>query len=423
MTLLRTTLDNGIKVMILEKHTAPVVSFWIWYRVGSRNEHLGQTGISHWTEHMLFKGTNLWPQGKADKAVSREGGNYNAMTWLDFTAFYATLPVEKLSLALDIESDRMQNCAISETDVEAERSVIISERAGQENSPLFLLEKEVTAAAFRVHPYRYEVVGHLCDLKSITHQDLQKHYQTYYTPNNAIITVAGSINAGETEHLINRYFGAIHSDESPPPVTAKEPAQRGERRIQVEGAGHTHYLDIAYHVPSANDEDSYALTVMNAILTGGSGFLVGRGNMTNHTSRLYRVLVDSELALDISGNLMTTIDPGLYRLTTTLWPGRDVTDLEETLFTEIDRLKNDFVTPNELVKAQQQARALFAYASESITYQAFWLGFTEQFSDYNWYLNYLDNIAAVTVEDIQRVAQTHLRTGNRTVGWYIGNSA
>ncbi|TFG67816.1 MAG: insulinase family protein, partial [Anaerolineales bacterium] len=385
MSLLRTTLDNGIKVLILEQDSAPVVSAWIWYRVGSRNEYLGQTGISHWTEHMLFKGTNRWPQGKADKTISREGGTYNAMTWLDFTTFYTTLPVDKLSLSLDIESDRMQNCTFSEFDVEAERPVIISERAGEENSPLFLLGEEVNAAAFRVHPYRYEVVGHLCDLQSITYLDLQKHYHTYYTPNNAIIAVAGSVNAVETERLINRYFGAIHSDVSPPQVTAKEPAQRGERRIQVEGPGHTHYLDIAYHVPSATHEDSYALTIMNAILTGGSGFLVGQGYLTNHTSRLYKALVDSEHALDISGNMMTTLDPGLYRIAATLWPDQDMKELESILWTEIDRLKNEFVTQNEMVKAQQQALALFVYASEIITYQAFWLGFTEQFADYNWY--------------------------------------
>ncbi len=423
MNLLRTTLDNGIKVLILERHTAPVVSFWIWYRVGSRNEHLGRTGISHWTEHMLFKGTDRWPQGTAYKAISREGGTFNGMTWMDFTTFYESLPVDKLSLSLDIESDRMQNCTISEADVEAERAVIMSERAGQENSPLFLLGEEVSAAAFRVHPYRYEIVGHICDIKNITYNDLQQHYHTYYTPKNAIIAVAGAVNAVETEHLISRYFKSIRSEITPPKVSSKEPKQRGERRIKVEGAGHTNYMEVVYHIPSANHKDFYALTVMNAVLTGGSGFLVGRGSMTNHTSRLYRSLVDSELALDINGNMMPTIDPGLYRLMTTLWPGKDTRDVENALWTEIDRLHNDFVTHNELEKAHQQARALFAYASESITYQAFWLGFTEQFSDYSWYLHYLENIIAVTSEDIQRVAQTYLNSSNRTVGWYIGNSA
>lgn len=423
MSLLRTTLNNGMKVLILEQHTAPVVSAWIYYRVGSRNEQLGRTGISHWTEHMLFKGTNRWPMGKADKTISREGGSFNAMTWLDFTTYYATLPVEKLSLALDIESDRMQNCVISEFDVEAERPVIISERAGEENSPLFLLGEEVNAAAFHVHPYRYEVVGQLCDLQSMTYLDLQAHYHAYYTPSNAIIAVAGSVNAVETERLINRYFGAIQPAVSPPRVTAIEPPQKDERRVKVEGPGHTLYLDIAYHVPPATHEDSYALTIMNAILTGGSGFLVGRGHMTNHTSRLYRALVDSEHALDISGTMMTTLDPGLYRIAATLWPDGDMQELESILWTEIDRLKNEYVTQNEMVKAQQQARALFAYASESITYQAFWLGFTEQFADYNWYLNYLDKITAVTAKDIQRVTEKYLSADNRTVGWYIGQSA
>ena len=423
MTLLRTTLENGIKVLILEKSTAPVVSFWIWYGVGSRNEHLGITGISHWTEHMAFQGTERWPRGKADMAISREGGIFNGMTWLDFTTFYESLPVDKLSLAMDIESDRMQNCGFSEQAVESERTVILSERAGQENSPLFLLGEQVTATAFTVHPYRHEIVGHLCDIETITDEALRHHYRTYYTPQNAHIAIAGAVDAEETIREISRYFNTVDANGAPPPVTALEPAQRGERRVTVEGPGHTNYLEVAYHVPSGNHKDFYALTMLNAVLTGGSGFLVGRGSMTNHTSRLYRSLVDSEKSIDISGSMMPTIDPGLYRLTTTLWPGKDSAALENALWVEIDRLSNDFVTPQELQKAHQQARALFAYASESNTYQAFWLGFTEQFATYDWYLSYLDNIAAVTVEDIQQAAQTYLRPSNRTVGWYIGSSA
>ena len=424
MALLRTKLDNGLQVLIRESHTAPVVSVWVWYRAGVRNERQGLTGISHWVEHMLFKGSERWPAGAADEAIAREGGVSNGMTWYDFTTYYETLPAHKISVALDIESDRMRNAAFDPDEVEAERSVIISERQGNENSPHFLLGEEVAAAAYRVHPYGHETLGHLCDLQTMTRDMLHDYYRTYYAPNNAILAIAGDFNAGEIERITERYFGGIEAGPEIPPVTAVEPPQRGERRVVVEGAGQTDYLNIAYHIPAARHEDEvgrptyFALTVLNAVLAGASGFLVG-GGVTNHTSRLYQALVEKEFAIDISGGLMTTVDPGLYRLTATAWPGRPLSDVETALLLEIERLQDSPVTQAELQKAQQQARALFAYASESITHQAFWLGYSEIFADYEWFTRYLDNIAAVTTEDVQRVAQTYLRPQNRTTGWYL----
>lgn len=418
MTLLRTKLDNGLQVLIRESHAAPVVSVWVWYRAGVRNERQGITGISHWVEHMLFKGSERWPEGAADEAVAREGGVFNGMTWYDFTTYYETLPAHKISVALDIESDRMRNAAFEPDEVESERTVIISERQGNENSPHFLLGEELLAAAYRVHPYGHETLGHLCDLQSMTRDMLYDYYRTYYAPNNAILAIAGDFNAGEIERITERYFGGIEAGPEIPPVTAVEPPQRGERRVVVEGAGQTDYLNVAFHIPAARHEDFFALTVLNAVLAGASGFLVG-GGITNHTSRLYQALVEKEFAIDISGGLMTTVDPGLYQLTATAWPGRALADVETALRVEIERLQEAPVTQAELEKAQQQARALFAYASESTTHQAFWLGYSEIFADYEWFTRYLDNIAAVTTEDVQRVAQTYLRAQNRTTGWYL----
>ncbi len=418
MTLLRTKLDNGLHVLIRESHAAPVISVWVWYRAGVRNERQGMTGISHWVEHMLFKGSERWPEGAADEAVAREGGVFNGMTWYDFTTYYETLPAHKISVALDIESDRMRNAAFDADEVESERTVIISERQGNENSPLFLLGEEVSAAAYRVHPYGHETLGHLCDLQTMTRDMLHSYYRTYYAPNNAILAIAGDFNAGEIERITERYFGGIEAGPEIPPVTAVEPLQRGERRVVVEGAGQTDYLNVAFHIPAARHEDFFALTVLNAVLAGASGFLVG-GGVTNHTSRLYQALVEKEFAIDINGGLMTTVDPGLYQLTATVWPGRTLADVEATLWAEIERLQASPVTQAELEKAQQQARALFAYASESTTHQAFWLGYSEIFADYEWFTRYLDNIAAVTTEDVQRVAQTYLRSQNRTTGWYL----
>ena len=418
MTLLRTKLGNGLQVLIRESHAAPVVSVCAWYRAGVRNERQGMTGISHWVEHMLFKGSERWPEGAADEAVAREGGMFNGMTWYDFTTYFETLPAHKISLALDIESDRMRNVAFDPDEVESERTVIISERQGNENSPLFLLGEEVSAAAYRVHPYGHETLGHLCDLQTMTCDMLRDYYRTYYAPNNAILAIAGDFNAGEIERITERYFGSIEAGPEIPPVSAVEPPQRGERRVVVEGAGQTDYLNVAFHVPAARHDDFFAITVLNAVLAGASGFLVG-GGVTNHTSRLYQALVEKEFAIDIGGGLMTTVDPGLYQLTATVWPGRTLEEVETTLWAEIERLQESPVTQAELEKAQQQARALFAYASESTTHQAFWLGYSEIFADYEWFTRYLDNIAAVTTEDVRRVAQTYLRAQNRTTGWYL----
>jgi zinc protease len=258
---------------------------------------------------------------------------------------------------------------------------------------------------------------------------LRDYYRAYYAPNNAILAIAGDFNAGEIERITERYFGGIEAGPEIPPVTAVEPVQRGERRVVVEGAGQTDYFNAVFHIPAVRHEDEvgkptyFALTVLNAVLAGASGFLVGGSGVTNHTSRLYRALVETEFAIDVSGSLMTTVDPGLYQLTATAWPGRTLADVEASLWAEIARLQESPITQEELEKAQRQARALFAYASESTTHQAFWLGYSEIFADYAWFTRYLDNLTAVTPDDVQRVAQTYLRSQNRTTGWYLSKKA
>jgi zinc protease len=420
LTFSHTVLDNGLEVVVQPAHTAPVVSCWIWYRAGVRNEHPGITGISHWVEHMVFKGTQRWPNGIADQTIAREGGVYNGLTWLDFTTFYETLPADQLALALDIESDRMQHHQFSDDEITLERPVIISERQGNENSPLFMLSEEVSAAAYRVHPYGHETIGHICDLQAITRDDLERYAQTYYTPNNALLTVAGDIDPEGAIAAIRSAFGSIPRQAEPPAPRAIEPQQRGERWVRMEGAGETDYIEIAYHAPAADHLDFHALTVLNAILCGASGFLVGRGMITNYTSRLYQALVEAEHAVDISGSLTPTVDPGLYRLTATVWPGGSAENVCDQIESEIARLRESPVSSDELTKAQRQARALFAYSSESISNQAFWHGFSRIFADHAWLETYLDDLAAVTTEDVQRVAQTYLIAANRTTGWYLG---
>lgn len=415
----QTELSNGLSVLVKEAHAAPVASFWIWYRVGSRNEHLGITGISHWVEHMLFKGTPSFPKGAAEKAIARQGGVFNGATWYDFTTFYATLPTERIELSLRIEADRMVNAVFDPEEVDAERSVIVSERQGAENSPEFLLHEELMGAALRVHPYGSPTIGHLCDLETMTREQLHQHYQTYYVPNNALIVAAGNFDAAAMVELIDEHFGGIGGGDDIPPVTAVEPPQRGERRVVVQREGFVPYLSVVFRAPDVRDPDFFAMAVLNAILTGASAMTFQGGGLTNKSSRLYRALVARELAVDISGMLLPTVDPFVYSLSAVVRPGCSVADVEAVMDEELARIKNDHVLPGEVEKAIKQAQAQFAYSSESVTGQALWLGFSEIFADHTWAEGYLDNLSAVTVEDVRRVAEMYLDPSKRTVGWYV----
>jgi len=416
---LKAVLPNGLTVLIKENHHAPVATFWCWYRVGSRHERSGITGISHWVEHMLFKGTHTFPGRSADQAVSREGGQWNGMTWLDFTTYFETLPAEKFELALALESDRMANAPFKPSEVEPERTVIISEKQGGENNPRHLLGEEVQAAAFKVHGYGHETIGHLCDLQTMTRDDLYNHYRTYYTPRNAVAVAVGAFKAEEALDTINRYFGKIKPGPEIPKYTAVEPAQRGERRVNVEGPGQTAYVELAYHAPAANDPDFPALVAADAILAGASSLSIFGGGATNASSRLYKALVDTELTTDIGSSLIPTADPYLYGLSATVRNGHTPHDVIVALDREIDRIVNEPVQPEELAKALKQARAQFAYGSESVTNQGFWYGWSEVFADYHWFETYLDRLAAVTIEDVQRAAQQYLRRSNRVIGTYL----
>ncbi len=418
----KTQLPNQLTVLVKEAHAAPVASFWVWYRVGSRNEHLGITGISHWVEHMIFKGTQAFPKGVAEKAIAREGGTFNGMTWYDFTTYFATLPADRIKLALHIEADRMVNSLFDPDETAAERTVIISERQGAENNPEFLLNEELMAAAFRVHPYGTDTVGHMCDLETMTRDQLYAHYRTYYAPNNAVAVAVGDFDADAMLRLVEQHFGVISNGPDVPPVTAVEPPQRGERRVTVEGEGNVAYLQMVFRAPTAHEPDFFALTALDAALTGASGMTFFGGGLTNKSSRLYKALMTTELAAGISGSLPPTVAPFVYSLSAVVRAGRTPAEVEEALHAELARVTAEPVTPEELAKAIKQAKAQFAYSSESVTAQALWMGFSEVFADYTWFENYIANLSAVTVEDVQRVAQKYLKQSNRTVGWYVPQS-
>ncbi len=416
------TLKNGLKVLLKEIHSAALISQWIWYRVGSKDETTGQTGKSHWVEHMQFKGTSQFPASLLDKAIAREGGQWNAFTFLDWTTYYETMPATKIDLALRLEADRMVNSTFDPLEVESERTVIISEREGSENEPLFLLGEAMQHAAFRVHPYHHEVIGDMADLHSLTREALYNHYRTYYVPNNAVLALAGDFDTTNMLARIQELFEPIPTGATPPRLLRPEPEQPGEIRLNVEGPGETAFIQVSYRAPAASDPDFFALAVLDSLLAGPSNLnMFGGGGISNKTSRLYRAIIDKELAVSVNGGSSATIDPFMYTFTLTAHPEAPLEKALAGLDAEITRLQNEPVSPNEIARAIKQARAIFAYGTENITNQAFWLGYAEMFADYSWFTTYLDRLSQITTADVLRAAQTFFNSRHRVVGMYLPN--
>ena len=245
----QTVLDNGLNVVVQEVHTAPLASVWCWYKVGSKDEATGLTGVSHWVEHMNFKGTTNIPREQIKGIIEKFGGTWNGYTWIDQTTYMETASTTGLDRMLFIESERMANCVYDPSDCESERTVIISELQGGENDPDQLLEQEVIAAAFKVHPYRHPTIGWLADLKTMTRDDLFGYYRRHYVPNNATLVVVGDIETDDVLQRVDKQFGAIQPGSELRRVRAVEPEQFGERRVEVARAGTTAYLKLAYHAP------------------------------------------------------------------------------------------------------------------------------------------------------------------------------
>jgi zinc protease len=419
MQFTRLTLSNGLMVLLKEITTAPIISHWVWYRLGSRDEPTGLTGISHWTEHMQFKGTPQFPAKVMDKGIARDGGYWNAFTYLDWTTYFETMPANKIDFSIQFEADRMQHSLFDEGEVASERTVIISERQGNENEPTFRLGEEVQNAAFRVHPYHHEIIGDMADLQRIQRDDLYRHYRSYYTPNNAVLAVAGDFDTEAMLKRIRELFEPIPASMEVPRLVRSEPAQTGERRVTVEGPGETSYAQVVYHAPQGSHPDFFAFSVLDSLLCGPSSLNIFGNGISNKTSRLYRALVEKELAVGVSGGLLATIDPYLYAVHLTIHPQRLAADALQAMDSEIERLQDAPPPEDEVARAVKQARAMFAYGSESITNQAYWLGFAEMFDTYDWFVHYLDRLAAVTPAEVQRIAQVYLRPQNRVLGTYL----
>lgn len=418
-TLVTHTFDNGLSVFLRASREAPVTSFWTWYRVGSRNERPGLTGLSHWVEHMQFNGTSSLEKGAIFRKVSRRGGTLNAMTSSDWTAYFETLPADQIELSLRIESDRMSNSLFDPAETERERTVILSERQGAENRPTYHLSEEVIGAAFHAHPYRHMVIGYEQDLRTITRDDLYDHYKLYYAPNRAFITAAGDFDPDDMLTRIESAFGAIPRNDAPLPVVSPDAPQRGERRITVRKPSPAAYLMMAYRMPGARHPDVSALLVADALLSGAKPMGMGGGSAMGRSSRLYRALVTTGLARSASSGTSLHLDPHLWTLSATALPGIEERQIEDAIKEEIERLRTDLADEDEFIKARKQIRAQYVYSRETVTSQAYWLGQME-IIDHAARVDILaDELAAVTPDDVRRVARIWLVPDQRVVGWQV----
>ena len=405
-----TVLSNGLKIILLENHKAPLVTFQVWYRVGSRNEPWGKTGISHVLEHMMFKGTQKIGPEEFSRTIQENGGNDNAFTSRDYTAYFQNLSSDRIQVSLDLESDRMQNLLLREEDFRTERMVVMEERRLRtEDNPTGVLVEQLQAVAFQIHPYRWPIIGWMEDLKRLTLDDLKDYYKTYYNPGNAFLVVVGDFKKEELLPKIEKAFGSYPKGVAPIQDRDKDPPQIGERRVFVKKEAQLPTILMAYHVPNLRDPDSFILEVIATLLSGGK------------SSRLYQNLVREKrlvISADADHDLVSR-DPSLFTLSADLIPGKEVFEVEKVFDQEIERLQREMVGEQELEKAKNQLEASFIFGQDSIFNQAMLLAHHEIAISWKAIDDYLPSIRKVSPEDIQRVAKKYLILDNRTVGILI----
>jgi zinc protease len=417
----RSTLANGLTVLVQEEHTAPLASVWCWYRVGSKDERPGLTGVSHWVEHMNFKGTTNIPRDQVKGIIEQFGGSWNGYTWIDQTTFLETATRDALDRMLFIESERMARCLYHPDDCESERTVIISELAGGENDPDQLLDQELTATAFKAHPYGHPTIGWLADLQTMTREDLYGYYRRYYIPNNATLVIVGDVDAAEAVDRAGRHFGAIAPGEPPPRLRTVEPRQTGERRVLIRRPGTAAYLKVGYHAPAVGDPAFCPALLLDAVLTGAKGLNLWssfRLPPPQRSARLYRALVERGLASSVAGALLPTEQPFLYTVSVTATDGTSLASAEDVVRAELNRVAREGISEAELAKAKAQLRARMIFDVDSITNLAHQLGYFETIGGVDRYLTLPGRIAGVTTADVADAASNLFRPDNLTVGWF-----
>jgi zinc protease len=411
LTVQEFTLANGLKVLLVEEPKAPVVTVQIWYKVGSRNEVMGRAGLSHMLEHMMFKGTPKYGKGEFSKIIKKNGGNDNAFTSQDYTAYFENLAADKLELALEMEADRLQGLLLDEKEFRLEREVVKEERRLRvEDAPASYLVEQMYAQAFMTHPYHWPIIGWFNDLDAMNRQDLKAYYEKYYAPNNATLVIVGDVKAETALPLIKKYFEGLPKGSPPPPPAIVEPEQKGERRIVVRREAQLPFIYFGYKVPNFKNPDVHALAVLENILSAGK------------SARLFDALVyRKKLALQVgAGFNELAADPELFTFYAVVKPGAKIQDVEKAVLLEIERLKKEPPSDMEIQKAKNQVEARNLFEQDSIFRQAMLLGTAETAgAGWRYIADYVDKVRSVKKEDIQRVARKYLTDDTRTVGILI----
>ncbi|MGO4466377.1 M16 family metallopeptidase [Pseudoduganella sp. RAF53_2] len=401
------TLPNGMKFIVLESSAIPNANMYTFWKVGSRNEAPGITGLSHFFEHMMFNGSRHYGPKMFDRTMEAKGGANNAYTNSDVTVYQDWFPASALETVFKLEGDRIASLSIDPKMVESERGVVLSERStGLENSNVRMLMQDLNSVAFTAHPYAIPTIGWESDIKSWNQKDLENYFHTYYTPNNAVAVIVGDVKVDNVKQLANKYFGSIPKRPVPPAVRTKEPEQKGERRLFIaKASASAPNVMVAYKVPEASHPDYYALDVLQSLLADGK------------TSRLYKALVDTQISNSVSAFSTDGFDPGLLYFYTVSAGNVGTDKIEEALLAAIDKVIKDGVTEEELQKVKN-AKLLNLYrAQETINGKALQLGNHEVFfGDYGKMFDEPAQYEKLTVADIQNVAAKYLKKSQRTIG-------
>ena len=407
-------LENGLKVLLLEDHKSPAVTFQVWYRVGSRNELDGKSGLAHFLEHMLFKGTPTMGPEQYSQIIAKNGGQANAFTTADVTVYFATMSRDKIHIQLELEADRMVNALLGEEYFEAEKRVIQEERRLRvDDNPAAALGELTGAVTYMIHPYRRPVIGWMHDIANLARQDLLDFYKLYYSPNNAFIVVTGDFSTAEILPKIEAAYGKIPRGAEPPKVHAKEPPQLGERRASLKREAELPIVTAYYHAPNLTSQDNFALDLLTVVLAGGRSSRL-------HQDLVYQKRLVRGVDADYSG---ASIDPTVFSVTAQLLPGKDSAPVEREIDGLIEKVKADLISERELQKAKNQVEAAFVFSRDSIFGQALKIGFYEIAGDWRLMERYLEGIRKVSREDIRRVARQYLDRDRRTVGTLIPGKA
>ncbi|MGE0886323.1 MAG: M16 family metallopeptidase [Blastocatellales bacterium] len=404
------TLKNGMKIIVEEDHSIPNIALYIFYRIGSRNERPGTTGLSHFFEHMMFNGAKKYGPKQFDRVMEAAGGSNNAYTNRDLTVYQDWFPRSALELIFDLEADRIRDLSFDPKVVESERGVVASERRTSIDSNNFgILFEQLYAAAFTAHPYQWPVVGWMVDIENWKMEDLKRHFEMGYSPSNATMVVSGDVSLEEIVKLAEKYIEPIPAHEPPAKVTTQEPEQLGERRLTVGKFAQLPLLMMGYHVPETMSPDYYPLQVLQTILFSGQ------------SSRMYQRLVDKDqLALFVNGGSSLSFDPTLFTISSQPKAGIQPEVVEKAIYEELDKVKTSLVTDRELDKAKNILLANFYRQMKTIDGKANTLGSYEVFfGDYRKLFTAADDYSKVTKDDVQRVARKYFNQKNRTVATLI----